>query len=85
MPGWIGWGVDLLNPADDLATVLDFETMLAYDPTQKSPEEYFGRIRAGYGKGRWEGRLLQNGSYRCVDGMIIDKEGRMHWGIEPKL
>ncbi len=66
------------------ATLLDFETMLAYDPTKESPEEYFKRIRAGYGKVHLGGRFLEDGSYRCVDGTITDKEGRMHMGPGPK-
>jgi hypothetical protein len=42
--GWIGFGVDLFNPFDDLAILADLGTLVDFDPLQESPEDYSSRV-----------------------------------------
>jgi hypothetical protein len=41
--GWLGFGVDLFNPLDDIALIGDIIAFFDFDPTKESAEEYLER------------------------------------------
>jgi len=43
--GWLGFGADLFNPIDDIATLEDVLILLTFDPTKETGEQFIERMR----------------------------------------
>ncbi len=56
--GWIGFGFDLFNPADDIALLSDINVLISFNPLVESPEDYAQR--------KWDEFLLYRSFNRPV-------------------